>query len=131
MDGTTGGTKVEKMSLQVGGSDISQTNPVPVENNDKAVVDCGSQATDVDNVSNTYLAEIDMTDASYHDFNAFIKIVQGVSDESANDFTLFWGFCYEQIGTPGTNAPVQLATSERSYVCDLIDASGGATTRYY
>tara|TARA_Y100000310_G_scaffold102052_1_gene100210 strand:- start:232 stop:1233 length:1002 start_codon:yes stop_codon:yes gene_type:complete len=95
---------------------------------DKTSAAVGSQQTTVDNVSNTHLAEVDIADASYHDVVLEVKIIQAVSDESAFDFTLFWGFSSASLTT---NSPTQLATAEFSLVCDLVDASGGATTRYY
>lgn len=95
---------------------------------DKTSAAVGSQQTNVDNVSNTHLAEVDIADASYHDIVLEVKIIQAVSDESALDFTLFWGFSSVSLTT---NSPTQLDTAEFSLVCDLLDASGGATTRYY
>lgn len=85
----------------------------------------GTQQTSVDNVSNTHLAEVDLTSGEYYNFTLEVNIVQAAGDESANDFTLFWGFSSASVTT---NAPTQLATSEFSLVCDLTT---GGTTRYY
>jgi hypothetical protein len=85
----------------------------------KASQAVGSQLTSVDNVSNTHVAEVN------YNMTLEVKIIQAAGDESANDFTLFWGFCSDSVTT---NAPTQLATNEFSLVCNLTT---GSTTRYY
>jgi len=77
-----------------------------------------------------YLGMLDLSDAQFHDVVLEAKIVQPVSDDSARDLTLFWAFCSEQLENP-SQAPIILQPAEFSLVCDLADASGGQTTRYY
>jgi len=91
----------------------------------KDSVAVGEQATSIDNVSNVHLAEIDLQDPSWAAISLEVKIVQAAGDESANDFTLFWGYNSVPLTT---NAPTQLATAEFSLVCDLTT---GGTIRYY
>lgn len=100
-------------------------------NDPKAGLAVGTQQTSVDNVSDQYLAYVDLEDASYHDISLQVKVVQAAgSDESANDFTLYWAFCSDELVTP-SDAPTVLSTSEFSLTCPLVDATAGATTRYY
>jgi hypothetical protein len=112
-------TAVELIDNAVSGTALT------VRLNDKASQAVGSQQTSVDNVADVYLAEVDLGDALWHDFTLEVKSVQAAGDESAKDFTLFWGFCSASLTT---NAPTQLATSEYSMICDL---TSGGTTRYY
>jgi len=98
----------------------------------KQRIQIGTTQTNVNNVSDQYLGMVDLEDSAFHDIVLEVKIVQASgSDESANDFTLYWAFCTEQISNPSANAPVQLQPVEYSLVCDLVDATAGATTRYY
>jgi len=97
----------------------------PTKSNDKSSQAIGSQQTNVDNVTETYLGEIDLQDASWQSFTLEVKIAQPAGDESANDFTLFWGFCSSSLTT---NGPTQLSTCESSLTCNLTT---GNTTRYY
>jgi len=104
--------------------------------NEKASEAIGSQQTDVGGIAggvfDQYLGMVDLQDASYHDISLEVRIQQLVpSDESAKDFTLFWAFCSESLSNPSSDAPTQLQPSEFSLICDLVDASGGDTTRYY
>jgi len=110
--------------------EVDGSHAVRVAVNDKLVVTIAS-VSKVNGSSDQYLGMYDLSAAKFHDIVLEVKIQQPVTaDDSAKDFKLFWAFCSEELTNPA-QAPTVLQPAEYSLTCDLVDASGGATTRFY
>lgn len=118
------------VNIQISDTDVSGSNPIPIIGQTKSINAFTQITTNLDNQSNQYIGTIDTEGGDWHEWVAYIEIVQGASDESTKSFFLYWAETYEALGTPA-NCVTILSTCEQSYECELVDASGGATTRVY